>query len=127
MRVGRNRRGHLREIESEVRKAERFVGPNHECAENPFDESFRLFPCRGRGSGERDGNPVREGAPASDETEIVHAAMAEPTEACVKLVEAYIRPLTETLRAIVRDLFQMHGIEDNAANWNRLRRRRKSI
>ena len=30
--------------------------------------------------------------------------MAEPTAACVKLVEAYIRPLTETLRSIIRDL-----------------------
>jgi len=30
--------------------------------------------------------------------------MAEPTEACVKLVEAYIRPIAETLHGIVHDL-----------------------
>lgn len=30
--------------------------------------------------------------------------MAEPTEACVKLVDAYIRPMAETLRGIIREL-----------------------
>jgi AcrR family transcriptional regulator len=30
--------------------------------------------------------------------------MAEPTEACEKLVEAYIRPLSETLRSILGDM-----------------------
>src|SRR5258707_427043 len=30
--------------------------------------------------------------------------MAEPTEACVKLVEAYIRPTAETLHGILHDL-----------------------
>jgi AcrR family transcriptional regulator len=30
--------------------------------------------------------------------------MAEPTEACVKLVEAYIRPIAETLHGIIHDL-----------------------
>jgi ribonuclease E len=35
---------------------------------------------RGRGSGEREGHPMREGAVPSDETEVVQAAMTEPTE-----------------------------------------------
>ncbi len=30
--------------------------------------------------------------------------MADPTEACVKLVEAYIRPMADTLRGIIREL-----------------------
>src|SRR5260370_23333059 len=30
--------------------------------------------------------------------------MAEPTEACFKLVEAYIRPIAETLHGILHDL-----------------------
>ena len=30
--------------------------------------------------------------------------MADPTDACVKLVEAYIRPMAETLRGVIRQL-----------------------
>ncbi len=30
--------------------------------------------------------------------------MADPTDACVKLVEAYIRPMAETLRGVIREL-----------------------
>ncbi|MDB5335725.1 MAG: Transcriptional regulator TetR [Planctomycetaceae bacterium] len=30
--------------------------------------------------------------------------MSDPTDACVKLVEAYIRPMAETLRGVIREL-----------------------
>lgn len=37
-------------------------------------------------------------------SQLMMREMAEPTEACVKLVEAFIRPMSETLRQILREL-----------------------
>lgn len=37
-------------------------------------------------------------------TRLMLREMADPTDACVKLVEAYIRPMAETLRQIIHEL-----------------------
>jgi AcrR family transcriptional regulator len=44
-------------------------------------------------------------------TRLMLQEMAEPTEACEKLVEAYIRPMADTLRDIVRELVPSHVSE----------------
>ena len=41
--------------------------------------------------------------------------MAEPTDACVQLVEAYIRPMADTLRGIIREL--VPGVEETRLGW----------
>ncbi len=41
--------------------------------------------------------------------------MSDPTDACVKLVEAYIRPMAETLRGIIQEL--LPGELDEQRGW----------
>lgn len=41
--------------------------------------------------------------------------MSDPTEACVKLVEAYIRPMAQTLRGIIREL--VPGEQTERQGW----------
>jgi len=44
-------------------------------------------------------------------TRLMLCEMADPTEACAKLVEAYIRPMANTLRDILRELSPPHVSE----------------
>jgi AcrR family transcriptional regulator len=44
-------------------------------------------------------------------TRLMLREMAEPTEACARLVEAYIRPMADTLREIIGELVPAHVSE----------------
>ena len=52
-----------------------------------------------------------DGQRPSWHTRLMLREMGEPTEACSKLVEAYIRPMADTLRDIIRELVPGHVSE----------------
>jgi ribonuclease E len=66
--------------ETEGLASEQAAGAEAGSDDNGQRRGKRRRRRRGRGTGERDGSPAREGAATGDETEVVQAAMAEPTE-----------------------------------------------